>query len=52
MRSVPLELFYAGETVYLKTKKIAHTDKILPLVTQSNPALTILKETKNTQMEK
>ena len=27
MRSVSLELFYAGETVYLKTKKIAHTDK-------------------------
>ena len=45
-------LLYAGETVYLKTKKIARADEILPLVTQSHTALPNLKKTENIQMEK
>ena len=53
MRNVSLKLFYAEETVYLKTKKIAHTNEnIIPLVTQSHPAVPNLKKTKNIQMEK
>ena len=43
LRNVSLELFSAGETVTLKTKKWRAHMKILPFVTQSHPALSNLK---------